>query len=331
MVVVSFVLPFCNEERSLSKAVDSVLQQTFTDFELILVDNGSSDNSLKIALSWEKRDKRVRVIQEPRQGIAYALNRGIDMAKGKYIARMDADDVSYPMRCERQTNYLNTHPSVGLVAGRVHHASSLEESEGMQYFVDWNNSICTSDQIFLNRFIETPVIHPSVMFRKSLVQTYGGYRQGAFPEDYELWLRWLHQGVVFTKLEEPVIIWNDHGQRLTRTNERYSRKAFYQVKTNYLVKHLKQYNPFYPRVVVFGAGRTARRRARLLMNKGIDIEFFVDIKHNRKQNIHYYKDIPEAGHHFVLSYIAKRGAREEVRFFLTERGYVEGKDFLVIG
>lgn len=327
----SVILPFCDEEDVLSSAIQSVIEQTFENFELLLINNGNNPISKEIANDWMQKDKRITVSDESRKGIVYALNTGIALSKGGFIARMDADDISKPDRLKMQIEYLKENQNIGVVASSVEYITKLNQSEGMEHFVNWNNSLLSPSEISLNRFIETPIIHPSVMFRRELIKQYGGYEHGHFPEDYELWLRWLHNGVHFAKLPETLLEWHDHPARLTRNDPRYSRKAFYDMKSAYLVKYLTQHNPFHPHVVVFGAGRTARRRARTLEKMNITIDFFVDIKPGRKKNIKYFKDVPPAGNHFILSYIAKRGAREEVRSFLADHNYKEGKDFLVIG
>ncbi len=331
MSELSVILPFCDEEDVLSSAIKSILEQTYDHFELLLINNGNNLVCKKIADDWREKDKRVVICNEPRRGIVYALNTGIALSKGKFIARMDADDIAKPCRLKKQIDYLNKNPDIGVVAGNVEYVSTLDQSQGMEYFVKWNNSLITPSQISLNRFIETPIIHPSVMFRTELIKKYGGYAHGGFPEDYELWLRWLHHGVGFAKIPDVLIEWHDHSERLTRNDPRYSRKAFYDMKSVYLVKFLAKYNRFHPHVVVFGAGRTSRRRARILEKMNISIDFFVDIKPGRKKNIKYIEELPPAGNHFILSYIAKRGTREDVKAFLTDHKYKEGENFLVIG
>jgi glycosyltransferase involved in cell wall biosynthesis len=331
MPAVSVILPFYNEEKNLNKAVESIVAQYFDDFELILINNNSTDESPGIARDLGKKDSRIVAIDEYRSGIVFALNTGIKKAKGKYIARMDADDIAKPHRLKRQFDYLENNPDTGLVACCVEYHTSMPNMGGMQHFVDWNNTLLSHDDIFLNRFIETPVVHPSVMFRKHLIDQYGGYENGDFPEDYQLWLRWLDKGVKFAKLPGILMEWHDHSKRLTRNDQRYSRQAFYITKTGYLIKYLEMHNPFHPEVVIFGAGRTARRRSRLLEKMGLQIKYYVDIEPATKEGVVYYRDIPEPGTSFILSYIAKRGARADVRDYLKSKKYNEGIDYLMIG
>jgi glycosyltransferase involved in cell wall biosynthesis len=330
---VSIVLPFYNCEERLSDAVESILAQTFEDYELLLVNNNSSDNSYDIAAGFAAKDSRINLIEEPRQGIVYALNTGIEAAKGSLIARMDSDDISYPQRIEKQVMFLDDHAEVGVVACQVTHEALIDNpqaQEGLRLYVEWNNKLITHDDIQINRFIESPVVHPTVMFRKELIDQHGGYLNGDFPEDYELWLRWLSKGVKMYKIPEILLDWADLPTRLTRQDERYTDQAFFEVKSRYLIDWLKDHNTFFPEVVVWGAGRKSRQRFFILHELGIHAKFYIDLRANPERKVIQYQHTPPAGRHFILSYVSNRGAREKIKMFLVELGYTEGKDFICV-
>ncbi|MBS3771157.1 MAG: hypothetical protein KGY70_13970, partial [Bacteroidales bacterium] len=157
-------------------------------------------------------------------------------------------------------------------------------------------------------------------------------RSGDFPEDYELWLRWLHGGVKICKIPTMVLEWHDYGNRLTRNHPNYSDEAFYHIKTHYLVQWLEQNNPFHPTVLVWGASRISRARAGLLESYGIRISAYIDIKRTRQLNkdVIYYQDLPDPGKNFILVYVRQWHAKPKIHDFLVQRGYKEGKDFLFI-
>jgi hypothetical protein len=148
---------------------------------------------------------------------------------------------------------------------------------GMALFVDWTNRLLAADEIARERFVESPFVHPSVMFRRECVQRFGGYRDGDFPEDYELWLRWLGAGVRMEKLVESLLVWNDSPTRLSRCDRRYAKEAFYRLKARYLARWLAAHNPHHPAVILWGAGRITRKRAQHLVDQGIAVEAFIDI------------------------------------------------------
>ena len=204
---VSVLLPAYNEEGFLEQAVESILGQTESSFELILVDDGSTDGSRTLLERLAATDQRIKLIHQPHKGIVAALNRGMREASGRYVARMDADDLAHPKRLELQAKYLDLHPDTGMVGSRVEYLGDAGRNRGLALFVEWCNSLTDSRDIDLYRFVETPFVHPSVMFRRELSERLGTYRDGPFPEDYELWLRWLEGGVGMAKLEETLLSW----------------------------------------------------------------------------------------------------------------------------
>lgn len=325
---ISVVLPYFNAEKTLKKAIESVLNQSFSDFEVILVNNNSTDGSENIATAFQLIDHRIRLADEKRQGVAFSSNHGFDLTRAPLIARMDADDLMFPDRLKKQFLWLQANPNTGLVGGQVRYQGDAA-NVGFQHYVDWSNSLTSSEAIFLNRFVELPVVNPSIMFRKAIYSQYGGYDHGDFPEDYEMILRWLDQEITMDKINEPMLEWFDHPSRLTRTDPRYSEAAFYQVKAKYLSKWLKK-EIQHKAVWVWGAGKLGRKRSKFLQDRGTEIVGYIDVK-SRQLSLPciHYRDIPKPGELFIVSYVANRGKREEVRQYLLKLGYVEGVDFLL--
>jgi len=329
---ISIILPFYNAETTLERAISSIDNQSFTDFECILIDNNSTDNSRLIAKNWIEKDKRFKLTTEKQQGVVFASNRGSEMANGNYVARMDADDWAFPDKLKLQVDFLDKNPDFDAVAGLVEHVPHNENTGGFARFVEWSNSIQTYHEIANSRFIELPIVNPTAMWRKTVAVKFGMYRHGDFPEDYELWLRWLNKGLKICKIPGVVLKWYDSDTRLTRTNEIYSDKAFYIIKTKYLAGWLKKHNPFYPDVAVWGASRISRRRAKLLKQYGINICCYIDTKKGRQldHKVIFYKDIPSPKEIFVLSYIKQMDNRAQIRSFLNSKGYIEGENYLQV-
>lgn len=331
---VSIVLPVYNAADTLDEAMGSICHQSFPDFELLVIDDGSRDASPDIIQKRARTDQRVRPIRTRHKGIVHALNTGLDSARGTYIARMDADDVSLPKRIEKQHAFLDAHPRTGLVACLVEHKGNEGKTAGYRHYVQWINTLTTFEQISLCRFIESPLAHPSVMFQKKLVSQYGGYRKGCFPEDYELWLRWLEQGVRIEKIPEVLLGWRDTPGRLSRTESRYSTDAFYHLKARYLSRWLERHNPHHPDVIVWGAGRTSRRRAEYLVPHGIRISAYVDVDPKKIGNtvqdrpVVGLQDIPPAGLSFIVSFVGLRDINNKIYNFLSARNYTQGKDYI---
>ncbi len=330
--MVSILLPFYRvEPGAFHDAIRSIAEQTLQAWELILIDNNADSPTREVADEWSRRDIRIRIVEEPTQGIAFALNCGLREAQYDLIARMDADDVAHPERLEKQVAYANAHPAIGVVATQTTFDSAITQSEGYAWFVNWQNSIITPEAHAIACFVESPVAHPTVLFRKSLIAQYGPYSTENVPEDYELWLRWFHAGVQFYKIPEPLLVWKDHPQRLSRNHPNYSENAFWQVKCHYLALWLRDKVAADQKIVVCGAGKLPRSRAALLEQEGIAVAGFTDVKMRQTPDFHFISlsELKTPGEYFLLSFIAKRGVGHEIARHFSALGFVEGRDFLI--
>jgi glycosyltransferase involved in cell wall biosynthesis len=330
--LISVILPFYNAEHTLNRAIESIAHQSLEKFECFLINNNSTDTSCDIALKWTKNDLRFNLVHEKQQGVMFASNKGSECSTGKYIARMDADDFSLPDRLKLQSEFLEKFSEYGAVSGLVEYIPHHEKTEGFQRYVNWVNSVRSYNEILNNMFVESPVVNPTTMWRREVAEEFGMYKSGDFPEDYELWLRWLNQGVKMKKLDTPVLQWFDSDERLTRTHPIYSNEAFYSIKTRYLSKWLKSNNPHHPKIAIWGASRISRTYSRLLLNYGIEISYYIDIKKTRQldRDVVYYEDIPKPGKDFILVYMKNSNAKRKIQDFLASRGYTEGKHYLFI-
>ncbi|MFM7054949.1 MAG: glycosyltransferase [Bacteroidota bacterium] len=328
---VSFLIPFYNPGNRILDCIESVLSQSGPEFEVVLVDNGSNDGAYDLVASKYRIHHRIRLAHEPNIGIAHALNTGLKWCSGQYIARMDADDICLPGRMEKQAAYLDANPSVGLVAGMVRHQGD-ESNEGMAYYVEQINKLIKPEDIRNFRFIDSPFAHPSVMFRRELVELYGGYSTDAVPEDYELWLRWMDAGVIMEKINEEVICWNDFTTRLSRNHPNYSRESFESARIPFLQRWLRMnVRPDKP-IFIWGGGKFSRQKAKMLEQAGTRIHGFIDVVDKSvvddKPVIHYTR-IPPPGSIFILSSVSNRGKYQEIREHLLANGHVEAVDFIL--
>lgn len=328
--MVSILLPYRNAASTLDAAINSITAQTFTDWELVLIDNGSEDDGPRIARDRSIHDPRIRLLSEPQVGIAHALNTGITEARGRYIARMDADDTCHPERLARQVTFLDVNPEIGIVGTRTTFASTVERSTGMATFVAWQNTILTPQQHFVKRFVDAPVAHPTVMFRREVLNEHGTYDTGPLPEDHELWLRWMDAGVLFAKLPEELVVWNDHAHRLSRTHANYSVDAFFSTKVKWLARWLQCTLHGRP-VIIAGTSTLCRDRAELLAREGINIHAFTDVQPRTIPGYSFipHDALPPAGEAFVVSFISQRGTGDRIAAYFASLGMVEGEDFIL--
>jgi hypothetical protein len=182
--IASVVMSVFNGERFLREAVDSILRQSFCDFEFIIIDDGSTDESGSILDHYQTRDPRVRVYHQENKGLIESLNRGCGLARGKYIARIDADDIALDDRLMRQIERMEKHRNLGLLGGATEWIDATGKSLGIHRYP------CENQMIKLALADDCPVCHPTAFIRREVFLSVGGYRPVVVDaEDYDLWLR----------------------------------------------------------------------------------------------------------------------------------------------
>jgi hypothetical protein len=212
---VSVLMPVYNGEPYLAEAIDSVLAQTLPDFELIAVDDASQDGSRAVLERFARADSRIRfVVNDRNLGTSGALNRGWQLARSPYIARMDADDVALPGRLARQVDFLDTRPPVAAVGG----TAIMIDGNGRR--VSCKPSPTSHRAIRSTLLRHNCLSHPSMTIRRSALEAVGGYRFRCAAEDYDLWLR-LSERFQLATVPEPVILHRVHlGQVSVRSLEK---------------------------------------------------------------------------------------------------------------
>jgi len=334
MAKASVLMPCYNSADTLEEALASVIGQTFEDFEIVVVDDGSTDGTVEILRSWERRDARIVLVLGVHDGIVSALNRGLAACRAPYVVRMDADDRIHPDRIALQVSYLEAHHDVDVVSCKVKGFPDEGVREGFRLYMEWQNSLITNEDIRREMFVESPVPHPSATFRRKRIEQIGGYQDHGWAEDYDLWLRLYLEGVRFYKLPQILLEWREHPQRLTRTDPRYSLENFLRAKAYYLCR-----GPLIGRdaLILWGAGMMGRRISKQLARQGAALVAFIDIdprKIGRKLRglpIEDSDEIPVMWRKYkqpaLLAAVGARGARPLIRQRLESYGLVEGVDW----
>jgi len=334
MPAVSVLLPCYNAEGTLAEALESLAGQTFTDLEVVAVDDGSQDGTPRLLEAWAARDPRFRFIRLPHAGIIRALNAGLQACRAPYIARMDADDRAHPQRLALQVEHLEQHPETAVVGCLVEAFPKGEVRGGFQVYLEWLNSLVSDEQIRREFFVESPLAHPSVVFRREWVERAGGYQERGWPEDYDLWLRLYLAGARFAKVPRVLLQWRESPGRLTRSDSRYSLENFLRAKAHYLPR-----GPLAGRETVFiwGAGMVGRRLSKHLLREGAPLVAFFDIdprkigRTRRGLPVLPPEALPEQWGRYerpaLLAAVGARGARRLIRARLEGLGLREGQDW----
>lgn len=331
--MVSVVLPFYNPGNKLFDALRSIERQTVDIARVILVNNNSNDGSVDKVADYAAQHNHVRVVHESRQGVAHAMNCGLQHVETEWVARLDADDIWLPNKLEKQLDYIKQHREIEVCGTAVSYASNLEKVDGFREYVSWSNSIITPAELYSNMFVESPIVNPSVMFKTKLINDFGQYRSDNIPEDYEMFLRWHGKGVTMGKVNEQLMVWNDSPNRLTRTHPGYTAEAFNQIKCEYLATWLSATHKKERGIWIWGAGRKTRRRADVLQEYGIEIEGYIDLKSSNtlEKPCIAFTDLHGIAQKYVVSFVSNRGKGKEIKAYLASIGRVEMEDFVLAG
>jgi glycosyltransferase involved in cell wall biosynthesis len=327
---VSVVLPFRNAAATLVEAVASLRAQSFDAFECILVDHGSTDGSAARARSVAAQDGRFRLVRADGP-FARALNIGIAAARTGLIARMDADDLCHPLRLARQWVALASDPSLALISCLVECFPAAAVRDGMRRYETWLNGLRSPEAIRNALFVESPIAHPTVMFRRAAFDAVGGYREFDGPEDYDLWLRLLLAGGRAAKVAEVLLRWRESPTRLSRTDPRYHRRHFLRTKLDYFPTAVATGSA----LQICGAGATGRTWAGQLIARGYAIRRFIDVAPPRWGRIVHgavvhAPGLPDRRHGFILAAAGAVGARARIELWLQQHGLRPWQDYLAV-
>lgn len=335
--LVSILLPFFNAAPTLGAAVDSLRGQTCPDWELLLVDDGSTDFSPRIAAALAAGDRRVRVLTPGRVGLVEALRLGCREARGIYLARMDADDFSHPERLERQLHLFQLDRSLALCGTHVRDVPMCGETavgEGRRRYSQWLNAIGDPAQLERELFVECPLAHPTFMMKRDALEQVGGYRDRGWPEDYDLLLRFWRRGLGLGVVAgEPLLDWRDSPARLSRTDGRYAPPSFRRCRMH----HLGRSRLLEERELLqWGAGQEGKAWLRAWPATGKRPRLVVDVDPRKIGRVIHGVPVVDPGRlpppdgALLVVAVGAPGARALIREELNRRGWKEMRDFVCV-
>jgi len=331
--LVSVLLPVRDGVATLPRALDSIRGQQLRDLEVVAVDDGSSDGTFSLLRATAAVDPRIRVVRQAPGGIVAALETARQRARGRFLARMDADDEALPGRLEAQVAALESDPGLGVVGCGVRYFPRDRLTDGALRYESWLNSLTTPELLRRDLFVECPLAHPTFLLRREALEEVGGYREGVGPEDYDLLLRLWEGGWGLGTVPRVLLHWRDHPERLSRVDPAYAPEAFRRLKAEVLGRTLLKGREG---AVIWGAGPTGKAFSRALREEGIPLLAFVEVDPRKLgQEIHGAPVIapPEVGRFagaLCLAAVSGEQGREEVRRCLREAGWEEGRDFVAV-
>lgn len=325
--LVSVVFPVGPGVSDAGLALDDLLGQTYSNLEVVAVLNGCPD---LVRCDFSARDDvRLTVIDlgdEP--CLLDALDLAVSKTRGRWLARMDADDRCDSTRIEKQVGLLEAGECEVVSCG-----ISLKGAlgDGMHRYVDWVNGLDSPEKVSRERFVESPVVQPTVVMAKRLFLEVGGYLRNGFAEDYDLWLRLLDYGARFGKVLDLLYDWHDRPDRLTRSDPRFDHKMILALKADALARltEIRKRG-----VVISGAGPIGKVLGRELISRGIDVRGYFEVSPKKIGSTCQGAPIvglEEFGERWrdaiLLAGVGVGGGRFKVRKLANEAGLAEGADF----
>lgn len=255
MPAISILLPVRDAGPWLATSLASLRRQTFRDFEIVAVDDGSRDDSLALLEATAAREPRLRVVATPARGLPAALAEALARAGSPLIARHDADDVSHRERLARQVAALRADPSLDVVGTRLRLFPRGGHGTGMARWAAWHNRLLEHDAMHRELLIDSPLAHGTAVLRREALERAGGWRERGWAEDLDLWIRLFENGSRFAKLPQVLYGWRQHPRSATRTDPRYHRERFIDLKRDALLRGLLAGR----RATLVGVGRSLER------------------------------------------------------------------------
>jgi glycosyltransferase involved in cell wall biosynthesis len=267
MPAISVLLPVRDAAPWLAASLSSLWRQTFADFEVVAVDDGSTDGSGEMLERAARRESRLAVIRTPARGLPRALETARAHASATLIARHDADDLSHRERFALQRAFLLAHPPVAVVGCRLRLFPGAHAGAGMRRWAAWHDGLITHEAMAEEALVDSPLAHGTALIRASWIERVGGWRERGWPEDVDLWLRLLRRGARFAKLPRTLYGWRQHPGSATRHDPRYAAARFMDLREDALARTLLRRRA---RVTLVGVGISAATwQARLEARLGV--------------------------------------------------------------
>ncbi|MDD7887396.1 glycosyltransferase [Flavivirga sp. 57AJ16] len=271
--LVSILIPFKNTEAYIEACVASILNQTYAHWELLIVDDNSSDSSANIVKKFAKKDERITLLKNQGTGIIDALRLAFNYSKGAFITRMDSDDIMRANKLEVLVNNLLTHGKQHIAIGLVNYFSKDGIKEGYKNYEIWLNNLTKTGQNYSEIYKECVIPSPCWMIHRNDLIACDAFNPNSYPEDYDLAFRFYKHHFKCIPCDVIIHDWRDYSSRTSRTHEHYAENHFIDIKLHYFLE--LDYNPD-KSLVVWGAGNKGKTIAKTLIKKNIPFEWICD-------------------------------------------------------
>jgi glycosyltransferase involved in cell wall biosynthesis len=327
---ITIVMPVYNAGKFLLTTIESIIQQTYTNFELIAVDDYSTDDSFVILQKFAKEEKRIKAIKNNQsKGVIEALQTAIAQSTGDFITRMDADDLMIDNKLEVMHRKLKQYGEGHVAIGQVKYFSDSKTiGEGYKNYENWLNAMTSLGSNYDGIYTECTIPSPCWMLHRSDFEKCGGFSSNTYPEDYDLAFRMLAAGLTIIPEQKTLHLWRDHAERASRNDCNYSDNSFIPLKVRYFLK-LHHERP----IAIWGAGRKGKHIVQELLLQGIEPTWYCN---NRRKigkeiyNIQMQSEKALLAKQRAVQVVVAVSSPDEKRAIhqqLLVLGWVENKDF----
>ena len=327
--LVSIVMPFKNTAAYLPDCINSIIDQRFTHWELIAVNDGSEDESYEVVQRFAKEDARITVLHNNGKGIVQALQTAYALTKGHYITRMDSDDRMAPEKLGKLYELLQQHGRGTVATALVEYFADFPIGDGYRVYQNWLNKLSHEGTHFKAIYKECVIASPCWMIHREDFEACGAFGPEVYPEDYELVFRFYEAGFKVAAVPEVLHHWRDYPHRTSRTHPNYADQRFFDVKLDYFFRLDR--DPSRP-LLLWGAGKKGKQLAKLLKQQQRD---FVWMCNNPKKIglevadilMHDYKTTDQYENPQILIAIAGAAQQELITWELNQLGLEHNKNF----
>lgn len=326
---VSILIPFKNTVHFLSECLESILEQTYSNWEVLAVKDHSEDGSLNLLNLYAERDSRIKVFNNDGHGIITALRTAYKNSSGDFVTRMDSDDIMKPNRLEVMVKSLIENGKGHIAIGKVKYFSERGISNGYERYEAWLNELTEIGENYNEIYKECVIPSPCWMTYKKDLDISGAFKQDRYPEDYDLAFRFYEKRLKVIPCDEILHLWRDYDSRTSRTSEHYAQNYFLEIKLHYFLR--LDYDKNRP-LVLWGAGFKGKTIAKSLLENEIDFIWLCNNPQKIGKNIYgkklvHFKTLKNIESPQSIISVANEQAQKEIKDFFKSINQQSMQDF----
>ena len=327
--LISILVPCKNTQLFLNECLDSIISQTYTHWELLIIDDNSTDNSYNLVNDYAKKDNRIKLFKNEGSGIIDALKLAFSKSKGDYITRMDSDDIMSDIKLKTLLNNLQLHGKKHIATGLVSYFSAEGISDGYRKYEQWLNSLTANGSNYTEIYKECVIPSPCWMIAREDFLAIDAFNPTRYPEDYDLTFRFYQANYNVISCNKVLHLWRYYGTRASRTDANYAENSFIDIKLHYFLK--LDFDSSKP-LVIWGAGNKGKTIAKKLKALNIKFEWICDNpkkigKHIYDVEMKPFQYLETLAHFQTIVSVANKDEQANIRAYFSKLNAKSMQDY----